>query len=125
MQEIVGVRFKKIGKIYFFDPNGIRLKKKQQVIVETARGVELGEVAIENRTIDESKIIAPLKGIIRIATEEDEKRQEQNEKNAEEAYKICIEKIAEHDLDMKLVDVEYTFDNKLIYTKLSEIFLSK
>ncbi|MBQ9314705.1 MAG: stage 0 sporulation family protein [Clostridia bacterium] len=116
MQEIVGVRFKKIGKIYFFNPVEIELKKGQNVIVETARGIELGEVAIENRKIDEDKIIAPLKNIIRVATEEDEKKFEDNEKKAQEAYNIALQKIANHHLDMKLVDVEYTFDNsKLLF----------
>lgn len=116
MQKIVGVRFKKIGKVYFFDPKGFELKKGQSVIVETARGVELGEIAIENRNIDESKIVAPLKPILRIATDEDKKKYEENEEKAKEAYDICIEKITEHNLDMKLVDVEYTFDNsKLLF----------
>lgn len=116
MQEIVGVKFKKIGKIYFFDPKGISLKKGQNVIVETARGIEFGEIAIENRNIEEDKVVAPLKNIIRVATEDDEKVFHENEKKAEEAYKICLEKIAVHDLKMKLVDVEYTFDNsKLLF----------
>lgn len=116
MQEIVGIKFKKIGKIYFFDSNGIKLKKGQSAIVETARGIELGEVAVENRGVDENKIVAPLKPVIRVATEEDEKIYEENEKKSSEAYNICVEKIAEHNLDMKLVDVEYTFDNtKLLF----------
>ena len=116
MQEIVGIRFKKIGKIYFFDSNGIKLKKGQSAIVETARGIELGEVAVENRNIDENKIVAPLKSVIRIATEEDEKIYYENEKKAQEAYATCVKKIEEHKLDMKLVDVEYTFDNtKLLF----------
>ena len=116
MQEIVGVRFKKIGKVYFFNPVGLQLKKGQNVIVETARGIELGEIAIENRSIDQDKIVAPLKNIIRIATEADEKTFEENEKKAKEAYDTAIEKIEKHKLDMKLVDVEYTFDNtKLLF----------
>ena len=116
MQEIVGIRFKKIGKIYFFDANGISLKKGQNVIVETARGIELGEVAVENRSVDENKIVAPLKSVIRIATKEDENIFEENEKKAKDAYDTCVEKIAFHKLDMKLVDVEYTFDNsKLLF----------
>ena len=116
MQEIVGVRFKKIGKIYFFDPQGMPLKKGQNVIVETARGVELGEVAIENRNVTEDKVVAPLKNIMRIATEEDEKKFAENEQKAKDAYQVCLEKIAAHQLEMKLVDVEYTFDNtKLLF----------
>ncbi len=116
MREIVGIRFKKIGKIYFFDPNNIELKKGQMAIVETARGIELGEVAAENHKVTDDKIVAPLKKVIRIATDEDKRIFEENEKKAEEAYRICVEKIAEHKLDMKLVDVEYTFDNsKLLF----------
>ena len=111
MQEIVGIRFKKIGKIYFFDAQGIKLKKGENAIVETARGIELGEVAIENRNIDENKIVAPLKPVIRVATKDDEKRYAENDAKAQEAYAI-----KEHNLDMKLVDVEYTFDNtKLLF----------
>lgn len=116
MQEIVGIRFKKIGKIYFFNPLQFSLKKGQNVIVETARGIEMGEVAIENRMIEEDKVVAPLKDIIRIATLEDEKHFEENEEKAKEAYKVGMEKITAHQLDMKLVDVEYTFDNsKLLF----------
>lgn len=116
MQEIVGIRFKKIGKIYFFDSNNIKLKKGQNAIVETARGIELGVVAVENRAIDETKIVAPLKNVIRVATKEDEEIYEQNEKKAKEAYETCTQKISLHKLDMKLVDVEYTFDNtKLLF----------
>lgn len=116
MQEIVGVRFKKLGKIYFFDPDGIEVNKNQNVIVETARGLELGEVATANRMIDENKLITALKKVIRIATEEDEKIFSENEKKAQEAYSVCEEKIKKHGLDMKLIDVEYTFDSsKLLF----------
>lgn len=116
MQEIVGIRFKKIGKIYFFDANGIKLKKGQGAVVETARGIEFGEVAVENRPADENKIVDSLKPVIRIATPEDEKLYTENEKKSKEAYETCVKKIAEHKLDMKLVDVEYTFDNtKLLF----------
>ena len=116
MQEIVGVKFKKIGKIYFFDADNIKLKKGDGVIVETARGIEYGEVAIENRNVEEEKIVAPLKNVLRIATEEDKKTYMENEERAKEAYETCVRKIAEHKLDMKLVDVEYTFDNtKLLF----------
>ena len=116
MKKIVGIRFKKLGKIYFFNPCDIEFEKGQSAIVETARGVELGEVAIANRIIDDSKIIAPLKDVIRLATEEDIKRYEENEKKSKEAYAVCEKKIQEHNLDMKWVDVEYTFDGtKLLF----------
>ena len=116
MQEIVGIRFKKLGKIYFFEPDGIKLKKGQNAIVETARGLELGEVAVENRMMDEEKIVMPLKKVIRIATEEDEKIFAENEAKAKEAFVVCEEKIKKHGLDMKLIDVEYTFDtSKLLF----------
>ncbi len=116
MQEIVGVRFKKLGKIYFFDPNGFKLDKGRNAIVETARGLELGEVVVSNRMIDEDKIVASLKKVIRPATKEDEDSYAENEKKAQEAFKVCEQKIAEHGLDMKLIDVEYTFDEtKLLF----------
>ena len=116
MQEIIGVRFKTVGKVYFFDSNGIKVSKGKNVIVETARGIELGEVAVANRNISEDKLVAPLKKTIRIATKEDEYKYEENAKKAQDAYKVCEEKILEHKLDMKLVDVEYTFDgSKLLF----------
>ncbi len=116
MKEIVGIRFKKLGKIYFFNPNQIKFEKGQSAIVETARGMELGEVAVANQMVDDTKIVAPLKDVIRLATEEDLKIFEENEKKAAEAYTVCERKIKEHGLDMKLVDVEYTFDNtKLLF----------
>ena len=116
MQEIVGIRFKKLGKIYFFDPSGLKLNKSQNAIVETARGLELGEVAIANRMMDEDKLVTALKKVIRVATQEDEKIFEENEKKAREAYAVCEEKIKKHGLDMKLIDVEYTFDaSKLLF----------
>lgn len=116
MQEIVGVRFKKIGKIYFFDPDGIHLNKGESAIVETARGLELGEVVVSNRMMDEDKIVSSLKRVIRRATDEDKKVFVENEKKAEEAFNVCNEKILKHGLDMKLIDVEYTFDNtKLLF----------
>lgn len=116
MQEIIGVRFKTVGKIYFFDPNGVKVEKGKNVIVETARGLELGEVAVANRSIDENKLVAALKKVVRVATPEDEKIYKENAKKAEEAFKVCEEKIAKHGLDMKLIDVEYTFDSsKLLF----------
>lgn len=116
MQEIIGVRFKKVGKIYFFDPNGIQAIKGKSIIVETARGIELGEVAVANRSVSDEKIVAPLKKAIRMATEEDEKTFADNERKAAEAREVCEKKIEEHKLDVKLVDVEYTFDGtKLLF----------
>ena len=116
MQEIVGVKFKKLGKVYFFNPNGLVLEKGQNVIVETARGIEYGEIATPNSAVTEEKIVAPLKDVLRIATEEDTKTFLENEKKSAEAYKTCEEKIIKHGLDMKLIDVEYTFDNtKLLF----------
>ncbi len=116
MQEIIGVRFKKVGKIYFFDPDGIEAQKGKNIIVETARGIELGEVAVANRAITEDKIVAPLKKAIRMATEEDEEIFKENERKASEAMVVCEKKILEYGLDMKLVDVEYTFDGtKLLF----------
>jgi cell fate regulator YaaT (PSP1 superfamily) len=116
MQEIIGVRFKKVGKIYFFDPKDMKIPKGESVIVETARGLELGEVAVGNTPMDENKIVSPLKKVIRVASSNDKKTFEENEKKAREAFKTCEAKIVENGLDMKLVDVEYTFDNsKLLF----------
>ncbi len=114
MVEIIGVRFKEIGKIYYFDPCGITVKQGDFVIVETARGIECSEVMLTNREIDESKIVTPLRKVIRIATESDIKDLRENEKRAKEAFTICEKKIAEHKLDMKLIDVEYAFDRSKI-----------
>lgn len=110
MAEVIGVRFKEVGKVYYFDPDGQTLKKGDRVIVETVRGVECGEVAMDNREIDDEEIVKPLKKLIRIATQEDIKRAEANKEKEKEAFAICQKKIANHGLDMKLVDVEYTFD---------------
>lgn len=114
MTEVIGVRFKTVGKIYYFDPSGIEIKKGQKVIVETSRGVECGEVALISTNIKESEIVYPLKPIIRVANDEDLSKIEANRKMEAEAFKICAEKIREHKLDMKLVNVEYTFDNSKI-----------
>lgn len=113
MPEIIGVRFKDVGKIYYFDPNGQSIRKGDRVIVETARGVECGEVTMTNRTLSEPPA-QPLKPIIRIATPDDLKRAEENRQKERTAFEICVKKIAEHHLDMKLVEVEYTFDNSKI-----------
>lgn len=116
LAEIVGIRFKKVGKVYYFDPCGIQTQVGQNVIVETARGVEYGEVALANREITEGEMVKPLKKLIRIATASDAKVVETNQKRADEAFHICEQKIQEHHLDMKLVSVEYTFDlNKVLF----------
>lgn len=114
MAEVIGVRFKDVGKVYFFDPNGEKLKKYDKVIVETARGIECGEVASENHEVEDERIVHPLKKLIRIATEKDLKTLVENKEKEKKAFDICLEKIEKHKLDMKLVEVEYTFDNSKI-----------
>lgn len=116
MANIIGVRFKKPGKIYFFDPNGAKIDKGSFVIVETSMGKEYGEVVVANRNIPDNKLTKPLKKIIRIATSKDKKQHEENKKKEQEALKICEEKIREHKLNMTLTDVEYKFDrSKLLF----------
>lgn len=114
MAEVIGVRFKEVGKVYYFDPQGEKLNSGDMVIVETARGIECGQVATANKNVPDDEIIHPLKPLIRKATENDIKHVEENKKRQEEAFKICEKKIAEHKLGMNLVDVEYTFDNNKI-----------
>ncbi|MBP3326913.1 MAG: stage 0 sporulation family protein [Coprococcus sp.] len=114
MKEIIGVRFRPNGKIYFFDPVDFQVECGQFVIVETARGVEYGKVVLGRRNIEETKIIASLKPIIRIATEDDSRKYEENKKKSAKAFEICLEKIAKHKLDMKLIEAEYTFDNNKV-----------
>lgn len=114
MAEVIGVRFKEVGKVYYFDPNGIQMKKGDMAVVETARGVECGEVAMENREIEDKDIVHPLKKMIRKATQGDLKKVEENRKKERHAFEICEKKILDHKLEMKLVDVEYTFDNNKI-----------
>ncbi len=114
MATVIGVRFKKAGKVYYFDPCDFWPKPGQNVIVETARGIEFGEVVTSPRSVNDQQIVAPLKKVVRIATEEDEQRAEQNARREEEAFRVCQEKIAKHKLDMKLVSVEFTFDNSKI-----------
>lgn len=116
MKIIIGVRFRQAGKVYYFDPGDIVFERGQQVIVETAKGVEIGTVVLPNREMAEEKIVAELKGIIRVATEEDIETERQNREKEKEAFQICLEKIAKHNLEMKLIDAEYTFDNnKLLF----------
>lgn len=114
MVTVVGIRFKKAGKIYYFDPDNIEVKKGQHVVVETARGIEYGEVVVGQKDILEADVVAPLKKVLRIATMEDEVQNQLNVDKEKEAFEICIEKIALHELDMKLIDVEYTFDNNKV-----------
>ncbi len=114
MQLVVGVRFKKVGKIYYFDPKDIELKLNDHVIVETARGIEYGEVVVEPRLVSPDEIVTPLKSVIRKATEEDERKHEENKAKERESFRICEQKVAEHKLPMDLVDVELTFDSSKI-----------
>ena len=116
MIKIVGVRFRNAGKIYYFDPDDMEMETGTHVIVETARGVEFGVVMIPPKEVEDEKVPQPLKPVIRMATEEDEKQQQKNKEKQEGAYKICLEKIEKHGLEMKLVQAEYTFDNnKLLF----------
>lgn len=114
MVNVVGVKFKHAGKIYYFDPAGIDVQLGDHVIVETARGLEFGTVALEEERVDKNKIITPLKPIIRIANEEDVEANEENQKKKAEAMRLCQEKVDKHNLEMKLIDVEYTFDNNKV-----------
>ena len=114
MAEVIGVRFKEVGKIYYFDPKNKKLKTGEKVIVETARGIECGVVALANKNIPDEEIIHPLKPLIRKANDNDLSHIEENKKREKEAFKIFEQKIAEHNLEMNLVDVEYTFDNNKI-----------
>lgn len=116
MTKIIGVRFKPVGKMYYFDPLDLDIKCGDNVVVETSRGIEYGEVVAGVRDVEDKLVIKPLKSVLRIATEEDTRRHEENKEKEKEAYKICIEKIAKHGLDMKLIEVEYTFDgNKILF----------
>ncbi|WFD10431.1 PSP1 domain-containing protein [Tepidibacter hydrothermalis] len=116
MIKVVGIRFKKAGKIYYFDPLEFDVKKDMNVIVETARGLEYGHIIVGPKEVSEEEIVAPLKPIVRIVTEEDTNIYNENKQKAKEAFDICVEKIKEYELDMYLIDSEYTFDrNKLIF----------
>ncbi|MBQ5590291.1 MAG: stage 0 sporulation family protein [Clostridia bacterium] len=114
MTEIIGVRFRESAKNYYFGANGLKAQVGQKVIVETARGLECAQVSIANRMVEEEEIVQPLKNIIRIATDEDIIKQKENEKKEQKAFEICEKKILEHELDMKLTRVEYSFDNSKI-----------
>lgn len=116
MIKVIGVRFRTAGKIYFFSPGQFDIKQGDNVIVETARGVEFGRVVSGVKEVAEEEVIQPLKSVISIATEQDQKVVEKNKKKEKEAFKICLEKIRKHELEMKLIDVEYTFDgNKILF----------
>lgn len=114
MANIIGVRFKRAGKIYFFDPDGKQIERGEHVIVETSMGMEYGEVVIANRQLPQEKIVTPLKKIIRVANKDDAKKNEENKKQEKEAFKVCEKKIKEHGLEMKLLDVEFKFDKSKI-----------
>lgn len=116
MIKVVGVRFRAAGKIYYFDPGDLEIELDDHVIVETARGVEYGQVVIARKEIEEESIVSPLKPVMRVATDKDEEQVKKNREKEKEAFEVCLEKIAKHGLDMKLVDAEYTFDNnKLLF----------
>ncbi|MBD5157292.1 MAG: stage 0 sporulation family protein [Butyrivibrio sp.] len=114
MIKVIGVRFRQAGKVYFFDPLDMNIEKGQHVIVETARGIEYGSVVLGIREVEDDKVVLPLKPVIRIATEEDDAREQGNREKEKEAYKICLEKIRKHGLEMKLIEAEYTFDNNKV-----------
>ena len=114
MVKVIGVRFRRTGKIYYFDPAGHDIETGQHVIVETARGVEYGNVVLGVREVEDDKVVQPLKSVIRVATPEDDKVDADNRLKEKKAYEICLEKIAKHGLDMKLIDTEYTFDNNKV-----------
>ncbi len=114
MKRIIGVRFRTAGKIYYFDPAGFEIKRNDHVIVETARGVEYGTVVGGIREVDDSKVVQPLKPVLRIATERDDEQEAANKGKEKKAFAICQEKIRKHKLEMKLIDAEYTFDNNKV-----------
>jgi len=114
MVEVVGVRFKKSGKIYYFDPDNIDVEKDQDVIVETARGIEYGKAVIGKRFVKDDDIIQPLKKVLRVATQEDKEKHLENQAKRKDAFDICLKKIEKHNMKMKLIDVEYTFDNNKV-----------
>lgn len=114
MTKVIGVRFRNAGKIYYFSPGKLEIKNGDRVIVETARGVEFGYVVLGNRDVEDNKVVQPLKSVIRMANKDDENRESTNRKKERDAFKVCQEKIRKHNLEMKLIDVEYTFDNNKI-----------
>ena len=116
MTKVIGVRFRTAGKIYFFAPGKFQIKQGDNVIVETARGVEFGRVVSGPKEVKDEDVVQPLKSVIRMASDQDRKTVEKNKQKEKEAFKICLEKIRKHKLEMKLIDVEYTFDgNKILF----------
>ncbi|MDY5021208.1 MAG: stage 0 sporulation family protein [Blautia sp.] len=114
MTKVVGVRFRNVGKIYYFSPKGYKVNIGDHVIVETARGIEYGKVVLDPRNIKEEEVVHPLKEVLRVATKEDVEQEQMNRVKEKEAFKICQKKIREHGLEMKLIDAEYTFDNNKV-----------
>ena len=114
MTRVIGVRFRTAGKIYYFDPGNLDIKKNDHVIVETARGIEYGTVVGDPKEEEDDKVIQPLKAVLRVATPKDDEQEQSNKQREKEAFKICLEKIRKHDLQMKLIDAEYTFDNNKV-----------
>ena len=114
MIKVIGVRFRTAGKIYFFDPVQFDVKRGDHVIVETARGVEYGTVVCDPKEVEEEQVVQPLKAVLRVATAKDDEQEKSNKEKEREAFKICLEKIRKHELDMKLIDAEYTFDNNKV-----------
>ena len=114
MIKIIGVRFRNAGKIYYFDPKKLPIKKGDHVIVETARGIEYGSVVADAREVTDDQVVQPLKPVIRIANADDNARAQRNKEKEKEAFRICLEKIRKHKLEMKLIDTEYTFDNNKV-----------
>ena len=114
MKKVIGVRFRTAGKVYFFDPLDLDIKKGSHVIVETARGIEYGTVVGDIREVEDDKVVAPLKPVLRVATAKDDEQEKKNKEKEKDAFKICLEKIKKHELEMKLIDAEYTFDNNKV-----------
>ena len=114
MTKVVGIRFRNVGKVYYFNPKGYKMKAGDHVIVETARGIEYGRVVLEPKAVGEDEVGHPLKEVLRVATAEDDEREKQNRIREKDAFKICQKKIREHGLEMKLIDAEYTFDNNKV-----------
>ncbi|MCI8948068.1 MAG: stage 0 sporulation family protein [Lachnospiraceae bacterium] len=114
MTKVIGVRFRTAGKIYYFDPLKFPVKKGDHVIVETARGVEFGTVVSDIKEVDDDKVVQPLKPVLRVASQRDEEQEQNNKRKEKEAFRICLEKIKKHKLEMKLIDAEYTFDNNKV-----------
>ena len=114
MVKVIGVRFRTAGKIYYFDPGKLQIRRNDHVIVETARGIEYGTVVCDPKEVEDDKVVQPLKAVLRVATPKDDEQEASNKQKEKEAYKICLEKIRKHDLQMKLIDAEYTFDNNKV-----------